>query len=483
MGKKSITKNYIYNLVYQILVIILPLITVPYISRVVGAEGIGIYSYTISITLYFITFGSLGIALYGQREIAFNQDDKKKYSKIFYEINILRFITLSISLLLFYFVFVFRNNQYHLYYMILLLEIIASMLDISWFFQGHEDFKRTVLRNILVKLLSIILIFIFVKSSKDLWLYILIYVLSVFIGNISLWLYLPKYLIKVNFKELNIKQHIKPTIGLFIPQIAIQVYTLLDKTMIGTIISDKSEVGFYDQAQKIIKLLLTIITSFGTVMMPRIAYTYSKGDRKKIEKYLYNSFNLVFILAIPMIAGTFLIADAFVPFFFGKGYERVSLLMKVISPILLFIGMSNVTGTQYLLPIKRQREFTISVVIGAITNFVLNVLLIPKYGALGATIATVIAEFSVTFVQLILVKKEIKIYDIIKLCYRYIIAATLMFAVGMVINNYISNNLLSIIVQIILSPIIYFGILILLKDKFIFEGINMIKCKFFKGKA
>ena len=476
MAKKSLTKNYIYNLIYEVLIMILPLVTVPYISRVVGAEGIGIYSYTISITTYFITFGSLGVALYGQREVAVHQDDKKKYSKLFHEINLLRFITLSISMIIFFFVFVLGNNQYNVYYKILMLEILAGIFDISWFFKGHEDFKRTVIRNILVKLISVTCIFLFVKSPSDVWIYILIYALSVLIGNISLWFYLPQYLVKVKIKELNLVQHIKPTIGLFIPQIAVQVYTLLDKTMIGTIISDKSEVGYYDQAQKVIKLLLTIITSLGSVMMPRIAYTYSKGDKEKVDRYISNSFRMIFMISLPMICGLFIIADKFVPFFFGEGYEPVVSLMKIISPVILFVGMSSVTGTQYLLPIKRTSQYTISVVAGAITNFGLNMLLIPKYGALGASIGTIIAELIVTLVQLVFVRKDLNIPKILGSGVVYLNASLFIFIIGYVIGMLLPHSTLTMIIQIGVCSIVYLITLLIVRDELV---MNMIK-KIFK---
>lgn len=290
-NKQSITKNYLYNLFYQILIIIVPLFTTPYLSRVLGAESIGIYSYTLSITTYFILLGSLGVAKYGQREIAYVQDDKQKISKIFFEIVSMRFITLGISLLLFYFSFCTQGN-YNVYYRILILEIIANSLDISWFFQGLEEFKKTVVRNTIVKLASIVCIFTFVKSANDLYKYFLIYVLSTLIGNISMWMYLPKYLKKIKIKELKILQHLKPTVVLFIPQLATQLYTVLDKTMIGTIVSDKSEVGFYEQAQKLVKLLLTIATSLGAVMAPRMASTFASRQSRKIKRIYEKIFPL-----------------------------------------------------------------------------------------------------------------------------------------------------------------------------------------------
>lgn len=476
MSKKNIAKNYLYNLGYQILALILPLITTPYLSRVLGAENIGIYSYTLSITTYFILFGSLGVSMYGQREIAYVQDDLKKRSCTFFEIFIMKCITLSISLGLFYLSFCL-DGQYHLYYLILILEIIANIVDISWYFQGLEEFKKTVIRNSLVKLISVVCIFLFVKSSNDLSKYFVIYVLSTFLGNLSLWMYMPRYVKIQKVKSLNIKRHIKPALMLFIPQIATQVYTVLDKTMIGAIVSDKSEVGYYEQAQKIVKLLLTLATSLGTVMMPRIASTFARGNRKKVKEYMNKSFAFIMMIAIPLTFGIISTARNFVPLFYGPGYEKVTPLLCVISPIIILIGLSNVTGTQYLLPTKQQNKYTISVIIGATINFILNFILIKKYASLGASIATVFAEFSVTLVQFILIRKEIKIGDIIKMTYKYLISSIIMFYISMLVSHFIINNLLSILAQVAISIISYFGVLILLKDKMVIEGINLLKQK------
>jgi len=472
--KKSITKNYIYNLTYQILILILPLITTPYISRVLGAESIGIYSYTLSISAYFILFGSLGVALYGQREIAYNQDNKKKYSTTFWEIIIFRTVTMLISMIIFYATFV-NGSQYQIYYKILLLELLGNCIDISWFFQGMEEFKKTVSRNIIVKIISVILIFCLVKCQADLYIYFWIYVLSILIGNGSLWLYLPKYLDKVKLRDLHIARHIRPTLGLFVPQIAVQVYTVLDRTMIGTIITDKSEVGFYDQSQKIIKVILAIITSLGTVMLPRVANTFASGDKKKVNEYMQKSFNIVFLLAFPMIFGVIAVSKAFVPIFFGPGYEKVSILMNVSSPIILLIGLSNVTGTQYLLPTKRQREFTISVVIGAVVNFFMNLLLIRRFGAIGASIGTVVAEFSVTAVQAYFVRKDFNLLKIIKLSKNYLISSVIMFIICSLLGYIKIKGSAILIIQVFAGVMTYGACMIALKDEFVYGILKKIK--------
>lgn len=476
MKNKSITKNYIYNMFYEVLKIIVPLFTTPYLSRVLGAENIGIYSYTLSITTYFILFGSLGVSMYGKREIAYIQNDEMQRSKTFFEIVIMRFITLGISLIIFYFGFC-SNGQYNIYYKILTLEIIAESLDISWFFQGLEEFKKTVIRNTIVKLVSTICIFAFVKSSNDLYKYFVIYVLSNLLGNMSLWLYLPKFVQKIKVQELNILRHIKPTISLFIPQIATQIYTVLDKTMIGSMVTDKSEVGYYEQAQKIIKLLLTIATSLGTVMMPRIAYTYASGNKEKVKEYMNNSIAFIMMLVFPLMLGMISIAKNFVPVFYGEGYEKVVYLICIMSPIIVAIGLSNVVGTQYLLPTKKQKKYTISVITGAIVNVIFNYILIKKFKSVGASIATVLAEYTVTGVQLFLTKDEIAFKEILKISYKYIISSIIMFIVSVILGTFIEDNVISIIVQVITSVIVYFVLLIMMKDKLVCDAIKKERSK------
>ena len=472
---QSVKKNYLYNLTYQFLTLLLPLITTPYVSRVLGAQTLGIYSYTLSVSAFFILFGSLGIAMYGQREIAFVRDNREKRSSTFWEIVILRAITMLAAIVIFYIAFVTGNNDYRMYYRILLLELIGNVLDISWFFQGLEDFRKTVTRNMAVKLLSVICIFVFVRSGEDLPAYFLIYVLSILAGNLSLWLYLPKLIFGPRHAKLHIFRHFKPTVALFIPQIAIQVYTILDRTMIGAIIADKSEVGYYDQAQKIVKMLLTVVTSLGTVLMPRIAHTYASGDMEKVHDYMRKSFRAVFFLSFPLIFGIISVSEAFVPAFFGAGYDKVKILMPVISPILFLIGMSNVTGTQYLLPTMRQKEYTISVLAGSGVNFCMNALMIPHFGAFGASIGTVIAETSVTCVQIFFTRHDFQWMRVVRSMGSYLLASFVMFAGCLLFRHFVPSGWISVIGQVFVGAVIYSTILILMKDPCVHMLLNAVK--------
>ncbi len=503
MSKKSITKNYIYNMVYQVLILILPLITTPYLSRVLGAEGIGIYGYTYSIVTYFILFGSLGVALYGQREIAYAGENVTARKKVFIEIIIFRFISVFISLLFYIFIFV-NGAKYQIYYRILILELLAAAFDVSWFFQGIEEFKRTVTRNVLVRICSVSLVFLLVKAREDLAKFTLIYSIADLVGNISLWFYLPKYFRGIKVKNINVFKHLPEILLLFIPQIANQIYKILDTTMIGKIVENKIETGYYEQAQKVIRLLLTIVTSLGVVMVPRMASTYASGDKVKIINYLKMSFRFVFFLAFPIMFGIISISSSFVPVFFGKGYDKVIILINIISPIIILMGVGNVLGTQYLLPTKKQREYTVSVTIGVIVNFILNYILIHLFQSIGASIATVISELVIVAIQYRYIRNEINVKTIINLGWKYLFSGIVMyiicsitrailiitpamsaifkFAINHNINKEYFYNISSILIQVIVGMITYFGILIILKDDYIFKFFNKIKSLVFKKK-
>lgn len=477
LKNKSIIKNYLYNLSYQVLILILPLVTASYLSRVLGAIGNGIYIYTYTIVNYFIVFGSLGISMYGQREIAYVQNNKTKMKKIFIELIVFRFITILIASVIYYFSFM-KQGEYNLYYKILFFELIAAAFDISWFFQGMEEFKKTVIRNIVVRLSSVCLIFIFVKEQSDLNKYLTIYAFADLIGNISLWLYLPKYFRGVKVKNINIINQIPAITLLFIPQIANKIYNMLDTTMLGKIILDKAETGYYEQSQKIIRVLLTLVTSLGTVMVPRMANMYASGESKKINEYISKSFNFTYLLSFPIIFGLIAISKNFVPWFFGPGYTKVIILMDIISPIILLMGIANIMGTQYLLPTKRQKEFTISVCIGIVVNFILNFIMIKLWNSIGACIATVVSQLVVDIIQIYFVKNEIDLKGMFKLSYKYLFSGIIMFVCCITVQAFLSG-FICMLVQIIIGIIIYFVILIILKDEFIYIFINRLGEKIF----
>ena len=480
--KKSIKKNYIYNLIYQILSIIIPIITAPYLARVLGVEGTGISSYTLSIVSYFILFGSIGVASYGQREIAMNRDDKYKYSKIFWELFIFKAITSFISIII-YTIMIMNTSSYNIIFLILSINILASILDISWFYQGLEDYKFISMINIFIRLFFTICIFVFVKQKTDLNLYILLSSLSLISSVLLMWFKVPKEIVKVKKKDLKVFSHTKNTFIYFLPQIATQIYTMLDKTMLGMITKSETENGYYEQAYKIITMALTVVTSLNTVMSPRMSYLYKENKIEEIKRRLLKSLQFSAMLAIPISFGIACTSYGFVDWFFGVEYGNVKLLLCIFSPIVFIISLSNCIGNQCLTPCGKRLQSAGALWIGAIVNFILNLILIKYHKSMGAAIASVIAELVITILYFIQAKKYIKISQVIKKIYKYIISALFMSISVLLCYKYMNINVMTTVIEIGVGIVVYFGILLILKDELIKELLTTLLSKIKRSKV
>lgn len=480
MEMKSIKKNYIYNLIYQILALIAPLITTPYISRVLGAEAIGEYSYSYSVVYYFMLAAILGTATYAEREISFCQDNRVRRSVRFWDLFFLRNITSLISIIIYgLIVGIFFENQ--LMAIIVGLNIISVGLDTVWLFQGMEEFGRITFRDTCIKGITIILIFFLIKKQEDIYLYALIMSLSPVLSAISLFPFLKNYIDWVDLKKVHPFYDFKNIVGLFIPTIAISVYAMLDKTMLGILTSTKVENGYYEQATKLSKTALTVVTSLGTVMIPRISYCFEKKQKKLINKYMLKSYQFALFIGFPICFGLIGISNNLVPWFYGTGFDKVSLLLKVSGLLVIAIGLSNITGLQYLVPTKQQNKLTKSVCVGAIVNIILNAVLIPKWYSVGAAIASVIAEYSVTFVQFIYVRNQLDLKQVVKTIPKYFGTSLIMLIALRTEDIFLKSSIFNTMIMVSSGALIYFVILYILKDRLIFEAINIIKIKFRKG--
>lgn len=469
---KSIKKNYIYNLLYQILILITPFITTPYLSRVLQADGIGTVSYAESIVSYFTLFAAMGIATYGQREISYVQNSKHERSIVFWNAKIFEFITAFIALIIYFVFSCFQQNK--MIYIILSFNILAIFADITWFFQGLEEFGKIVSRNIFFKIINILYIFIFIKSKDDLILYVFGIAFFLFVSNVSLWGYLPKYICRIGKENIKPFKDLKVILSLFIPTIAVQIYTVLDKTMIGAITKSSFENGYYEQAIKLSKMVLTIVTALGTVMIPRIGYYYNQKQTDKVKDLMYRGYRFVWFLGIPLCFGLIMVSDNFVPWFFGPGYDQVSLLIKILSLLILAIGINNVTGMQYLIPTKRQNIFTFTVLLGAAINFTVNAFLIKLYGAVGAAIASITAETFIAIIQIIIVRKELHPIKILTVGIHYYISGFIM-AIGLyMFVGFLKPSIINTFIIIIVGAIIYMSMLLILRDEFLISNIKSV---------
>ncbi|MFB9769765.1 flippase [Lactiplantibacillus modestisalitolerans] len=468
----KIVKNYLYNVGYNILTLITPLVTVPYISRVLGPTGVGINATTNSVITYFLLAGTVGITIYGNREIAIIRDNIEKRSKTFWEIEFLQLITISLAYVAFL-LFLYFQSDLKIYFFYQSFYIIAGALDISWFFMGLEDFKKTVLRNMLIKLLSLIAIFTLVKTKNDVGVYILILSISQLLGNMTLWTYLPRLVNKPQFRQLKVFSHLKASLLLFVPQVATTIYLALNKTMLWKLDSVSAS-GFYDYSDKLVKLVLAIVTSTGTVMLPHIANLYAKKEIKQVKGYLYTSFDFVLSVSIPMSFGIAALATTLAPWFFGEQFSLVNHLLMIEAPVIILIGLSNVIGQQFLLPTKKMGTYTKSVVLGAVTNIIVNVPLILVMGVQGAMVATLLSEMVVTTYQLIKVRKILKMKQLFKNLMKYSASGIFMFIIVYRLNINMKISTVSLIEQIIVGILCYVGVLLILQPD-ILKKINFLK--------
>ena len=475
MSEPSLKKNFVLSTIYQVLLLIVPFITAPYVSRVLTADGIGIYSFTNSIQMYFVMFAALGTVSYGAREIARNRNDKVERSRLFWEIELLTVLT-TVLCLIAYGLFILITNDYKLYYLILAINLLAVMLDVSWFYTGIEQLKYTVGPNGIFKIIGVVLIFIFVRTKDDLAIYILIMTMVTFLGNATMWVFLPKYILRIQIKDLSIKKHFKETLVYFVPTIATSIYTILDKTLIGLITTDTSENGYYEQATKIVNMAKSLtFTALNTLLGARISFLFAENRIDEIKDRIKASVDYILFMGVGICLGIIGVAPRFVPVFFGDGYEPVINLLYWLSPIILIIGISNCLGAQYYNPAGLRALSAKFIIVGSIVNLVLNLCLIPIFRSTGAVIATLTAEMVISIFYMHYCKGFLHIKTILNLGWKKVIAGFVMLLIIRVFSKLIQDDLLACCVEIFVGLCVYCLLLALLKDSFIKVGLNMIR--------
>lgn len=466
MKSTGLKKNLFYSTFYQILVMLIPLVTAPYAARVLGVDGTGIYSYTHSYVMYFMLFGALGMVAYGTREIAQHRDSKDERSQIFWEIAILTFLTSTVAILA-WGIWILFNETYRIYYIILTVYLLGTMFDISWFYAGMEEFKYTVSQNSIFKILGAISIFVFVKRADDLWIYILILALTTFLANISMWIYLPKFVHRAPLRSIKLKRHFKETLVYFIPTIAISIYTILDKTLIGLITQDTGENGNYEQATKIVNMAKSVcFVGVNLVFQSRISYLFTQKKHDEIKERISTSLDYILFIGIAICFGIIGVAQRFVPVFFGPGYEKTIILLQIMAPLVVIVGVSNCLGSQYYTPAGLRAKSAKFIVTGSLVNLLMNIVLIPNYKSIGAVIATIIAETVISFLYLHSCDGFYHMSTLLKQLWKKLVSGIVMMTVVLLIGRIIKRGLLAILAQVITGTVFYFLVLVLLQDSF-----------------
>lgn len=475
----STKKNFIYSSLYQVLVLVLPLITTPYVSRIFGAENLGVYSYTNTIAQYFVIFAMLGLNNYGNRAVAMARDNKEKLNAVFSEIYTMQLITGILSLLIYIVYAVFIAQDYKTYSLILTLYVFSAVLDINWLFFGLEKFKLTVIRNSIIKIGSVIAILVLVKTKDDLWIYTSIYAVSMLLSTIALWPYTRKEVRYHLPKAQDVLKHVKSNMVMFVPVIAVSIYKYMDKLMLGDF--SKIETGYYENAEKIITVALGFITAFGNVMLPRMSNMVVRKDVTRARQTIATSMRFVLGLSCALAFGMAAVAPEFVGLYFGKGFEPCIIIMIALAPTMIFQSWANVIRTQYLIPFKHDNVYVCSVIFGALTNFVVNYLMIPKYGALGAVAGTIIAEASVAVIQTVAVKKELNVSIYFKQGIPFMLFGLVMYAFVRYIARLQSSDFIKVSVEVISGAVVYLilwgGYEMIVKKKQLFKVGGQLKYK------
>lgn len=457
--------NFFYQVFYQILILALPLIMSPYVSRVLGAEGLGIYSYSYSIAYYFVLASMLGILNYGNRTISQCRDNQDELNEKFSSIVTLH-IFISLLCVVLYLLYIFFVAKEKLYAFMQLAYVFSGLFDISWFYYGIEKFKLTIARNTVIKVITVLLVFAFVKDPDDLGIYCLIMSCSMFISQIILWIPIKKYVTYIFPAKEEISSHLKPMLILFIPTIAISLYKYMDKIMIG-LLSNKVQLGFYENAESIIRVLTSIIGSLGTVMLPQMSNLAANNNMEQFYKNIGLSMRYVMIMAFAMSFGVAGIAGVFAPFFWGNSFAASGKLIQILTITVPFMAFANVIRTQFLLPREKDVEYMISVISGALVNLIINIILIPKYGAVGASVATVFAEGMVCIIQAVAVRKDLPLDLYVKDTIPFGILGIIMLGIVYYIKYLIFNAFICLLIQVLVGITLYslFSYVILCKKK------------------
>ncbi len=473
-SQPNVRKNYIYRLFYEVLILITPFITTPYIARVLEADGNGAYEFTHSIVTYFMLFGALGNMGYGTREIARVRDDAERSSKLFWEIELLTVFTCGICLIAWIGV-VLLSERYQIYYLALTPFLLSTMFDISWYFTGYEKIKNIVIRNSLVRILGIALLFLLVKKKEDLLLYCLINSGTALLGNLSMWAYLPKMLSPVDFRELRFRHHFHETLIYFIPTIATSVYTVLDKTLIGAITGSEFQNGYYGQATKVIKICKSVVfVAVNSVMGARISHLFAEGKLDEIRRRIGRSMDFIYLLGFGACFGVVGVARRFVPWFFGPGYDPVVPLLYLMVPLILIIGTSNCLGSQYFTPSGQRKRSAKVIVLGAAVNLCLNLLLIPRFEAGGATVASVIAELTITVLYVRMSGGYMTWTALWRYSRKRLPAGAVMCAAVILLGNCLPlSNGITVVIQVASGVAVYGALLLLMRDGMLLELLGM----------
>ena len=472
ISMNNLAKNYIYTSGYQILGILLTLVTTPYLTRVLGSGSLGIDSFVLSIVQICEVIGSLGTTIYGNREIAYVRGDKNRLRTVFWELLCLRLL-LGVPVCGIYLLIAFRS-RYRIVFLVQLIALVSYYLDISWLYFGLEDVRPVTLYSAFAKITATVLIFTLIKKPEHLLLYVAISAASQATVTMLLLLGARGRVGRFRRGETDLRRHLRPVIALFLPQAASSLYVLFDKTMLGLLASDVSRTSIYDKAEVIVKAPVVLAAALTTVLMPRIANCYKQGKKDEIRKLIRLSLQVMSLLFVPVSAGMAIVAGIFIPAYLGPGYADSARVVHILSPIILAIALSNVSGAQFLIGCNKTKYLAASYFASAVFNIVGNYFLIPRLDEVGASLTTLLSEWMVVAIQFYAMRKLMGHIGIFRIIWKKIFAVFLMGA-AIIPIGLAGKNLYAVFFQISAGIVVYFLALVLLRDEGLANAVSMLR--------
>lgn len=472
---KSVKFNFLMNLILTGSAILFPLLTFPYVSRILGPEGIGKVAFGTSFISYFVMLSCFGVGSYGVRAIAQVREDIEKLSKTTQEILFINLIMMSFSYLLFFGgIFISDTlEKEKILFSVISFQILFTILAIEWFYAGIEQFQYVTIRTLLFRLMALVSTFVFINTKDDYIVFALIGMIATVGASILNLINIRKYISFKYYSNYELKKHLKPMFLLFLTGFAIAIYTNINTTMLGFLRTDM-DVGYYNTAVRIKAISLSVVTSLGVVLLPRLSYYIQHNMQAEFHTVLKKSVNFVMLVALPAVIFCVLFAKEMILVLAGHAYMEAILPLQIIIFTVLLAGLTNVLGNQILLSLKKEGKLLISVVLAAIVSVVLNIMLIPKFGATGAAISTTIAELLVLIIQCVFLKNYLKVLfgniQYIKIITALIISACF---TKWLLSEVNYSEFLVLALSALVFFILYLALLLLTKEKFLFENIFM----------
>ncbi len=468
--QKSLKINFIMNAILTMSSFIFPLITFPYVSRVLMPAGMGKVNFATSVINYFSMIAQLGIPTYGIRACAIVRDDREKLTRTAHELLIINIVMSIISYLGLFLALAFvpRLQSEHTLYIIVSFTIILTTIGMEWLYKALEQYTYITVRSLIFKAISVVAMLLLIHSKDDYLLYGAITIFAASASNILNFINIHRYIGLKPVGNYNIKRHLKPVLVFFSMSVATTIYTNLDTVMLGFMKND-AEVGYYTAAVKIKGILVSIVTSLGTVLLPRASYYIEQGEIERFNFLSKKAFNFVCLLATPLVIYFIIFAKQGILLLSGKAYGPAVLPMQLIMFTVLFIGISNITGIQILVPLGYERIVLLSEIVGAITDLIINFILIPSLASSGAAIGTLVAEAIVLLVQYFTVRNQVPdLFSSVK--YNKILGAIILAVAGSFWVLYLNlGTFITLLVSAVLFFFIYALTLILMKETLVKE--------------